>query len=342
MAKYRSYGTRRRTAGRRIMWLIVLIVVLTAAWYFWAHRRPSEPAASLPEITMPVTAEPCVPVASPAPPVEVITAPEVPAAPSPAPESAPAAPSANTVSLYDQGLTAFDAGQMFGATELLSAAVAGGLDPVRDTIARAKCNAAADAWLFSRKIYDGQSVSSRYKVQSGDLLVNLGKRFKVPYELLMRINGISNARSLAAGATIKVIEGPFHVVVESSKFRLSVYLGDLLVRTYPVGLGAVGRDTPTGLWQVRVKQVNPKWPDQEAGKVYYPDDPDNPLGERWIGLEALEGAAVGRTGFGIHGTIAPEEIGTRASRGCIRLHNKDVEELYDMLTSNVSQVRVLD
>ena len=61
-----------------------------------------------------------------------------------------------------------------------------------------------------------------------------------------------------------------------------------------------------------------------------------------IGLHGKEGEAVGRGGFGIHGTIRPEEIGKAASRGCIRLHNKDVAVLYDLLAEGQSFVWVED
>ena len=49
----------------------------------------------------------------------------------------------------------------------------------------------------------------------------------------------------------------------------------------------------------------------------------NPLGTRWIGLS--------RKGYGIHGTNNPRSIGRRASHGCIRMRNRDVEELFEMV-----------
>ncbi|HPY76430.1 MAG TPA: L,D-transpeptidase, partial [Anaerohalosphaeraceae bacterium] len=61
-----------------------------------------------------------------------------------------------------------------------------------------------------------------------------------------------------------------------------------------------------------------------------------------IGLEGLEGDAKGRTGFAIHGTKDPETIGTQSSKGCIRLYNGDVIELYNLLFAGYSQVRVAD
>ncbi|HXP23377.1 MAG TPA: L,D-transpeptidase, partial [Candidatus Sulfotelmatobacter sp.] len=46
----------------------------------------------------------------------------------------------------------------------------------------------------------------------------------------------------------------------------------------------------------------------------------NPLGTRWMGLSVK--------GFGIHGTDRPDSIGHNASHGCIRLRNRDIEDLF--------------
>ena len=181
-----------------------------------------------------------------------------------------------------------------------------------------------------------------YKVASGDRLTHIGKKNNIPWQLIQRINNITNAANLRAGENIKLVKGPFRATVDRKNFVMSVYLGDVMVRSYPVGLGAPGRQTPTGLWLVKLKQPNPAWYDSETNKNFLPDDPQNPLGERWIALQGLQGEAVGRTGFGIHGTIKPQEIGMSASRGCIRLFNKDVEELYDMLLENKSKVTVIE
>ena len=83
------------------------------------------------------------------------------------------------------------------------------------------------------------------------------------------------------------------------------------------------------------------WPNPEGG-IVYPDDPEYPLGSRWIGLNGIEGQAKGRTGFGIHGTKDPDTIGTRSSQGCIRLYNGQVIELYDLMTPGKSKIRVMD
>jgi len=245
--------------------------------------------------------------------------------------------------VLDEGRAAMAAQDYITAREKISQAMALGLPPREAKLAESLINQVSDFWLFSRRFFPDDPHCRRYRVESGDLLVNIGKKFDVPYQILMRINSIKKASSLRAGQNIKVVQGPFHAVVNRERFMMYVYLGEILVRVYPVSTGKPGRETPVGSWLVEAgkKQINPAWTDPDTSKQFYPDDKDNPLGERWIGLKGLDGNAKGRTGFGIHGTIEPEKIGTAASRGCVRLLNKDAEELYDMLTEGKSRVQVV-
>jgi lipoprotein-anchoring transpeptidase ErfK/SrfK len=71
----------------------------------------------------------------------------------------------------------------------------------------------------------------------------------------------------------------------------------------------------------------PDWtppPEMLARQPYLPrfmaGGPGNPLGARAMYL--------GGTEYRIHGTNAPDTIGTRVSSGCIRLVNEDVMDLY--------------
>lgn len=199
-------------------------------------------------------------------------------------------------------------------------------------------------WLFSRDKFPGDALTSLYKVQPGDRLADIGKKYKVPYEILMKINDIKRPELLRAGRTIKVIQGPFHVKIYRSTYTLDLYLGNkTYVKSFRVGLGELGKDTPSGGWRVRTngKLVSPPWPSPE-GRMIYPEDSDYPLGSRWIGMEGIDGEAKGRTGFGIHGTKDSRTIGTRSSMGCIRLYNGNVIELYDMLTPGISEIRIVD
>lgn len=88
--------------------------------------------------------------------------------------------------------------------------------------------------------------------------------------------------------------------------------------------------TPEGLFPIKQKIVNP--PYNSLGGNHPPaagGAPNNPLGTRWIGFEVLPGDGGGIWGF--HGTYVPEQIGTWASEGCVRLNTADAEKLYDLV-----------
>jgi LysM repeat protein len=202
-----------------------------------------------------------------------------------------------------------------------------------------------NGWLFSDIHYPGDTLTDNYAVRPGETLEGIGKKFKVPYEILMTINNIKDAKSLQAGEKIKVINGPFHAIIHRSNFAMDLYLGNnTFVKTYMIGLGTVGQETPTGRWRAKEggKLISPTWTDQFTGKTYSADDPDYPLGSRWIGLDGLDGDAEGRTGFALHGTKDPESIGTHSSRGCVRLYNGEIIEVYNLMMPGHSEVLVVE
>lgn len=209
--------------------------------------------------------------------------------------------------------------------------------------ARALLERIADETIFSRRTVKDDPLVEAYAVQPGDGLERIGRKYDVPYELLMTINGITRPNSLRADQTIKVLKGPFHARISKSQFRMDVYLGDVFVRSYPVGLGTES-GTPEGKWQVKNRLLNPTYypPATAPGekRIIEPDDPNNPLGEHWLGLEGIEGEAVGRTGFGVHGTIDPNSIGKAESLGCVRMHNEHVAVVYQMLAPGKSTVTI--
>jgi LysM repeat protein len=199
-------------------------------------------------------------------------------------------------------------------------------------------------WLFGKTIFPQDKLCSSYKIEQGDLLATIGKQFKVPHEILIEINNITRPETLQAGQTIKVINGPFHAKVYRSTFTMDLYLQNTYVRSFRVGLGKPGMETPTGLWLVKPagKLIKPTWTDPVSGKTYQADDPDYPLGSRWIGLEGIEGDAKGKIGFAVHGTKDPNSIGAVSSQGCIRLHNGDAILVYNLLMPGSSQVEITE
>ncbi len=216
------------------------------------------------------------------------------------------------------------------------------MSPQQNKLVKDQLSRLADRWLLSKRLFTLDPLCLSYKVQPGDKLLEIANRHKVPWEVLLQINQLSRPEALQAGKVIKVVNGPFHAKVNRSTFTMDIYLQQTFVRSFDVGVGREGKDTPTGLWLVKPggKLKSPPWTDPDTGNVYRPGDLDYPLGSRWIALEGVGGNAVGRTGFGIHGTKDPKTIGTAASSGCIRLHNGDAKKVYNLLTPGLSQVIV--
>jgi L,D-transpeptidase catalytic domain/Putative peptidoglycan binding domain len=117
--------------------------------------------------------------------------------------------------------------------------------------------------------------------------------------------------------------GPL-IWIDRGSNTLRLYEGVKFVRTFGVATGQSQYPTPSGLWHVVDMQLNPWWrpPDSPwaAGKEPIPPGPGNPLGTRWMGLDA--------SGVGIHGTPDAASIGYSASHGCIRMQIPDAEWLF--------------
>lgn len=325
--------------SRNWMYLIItciLFVTVVAVILYW--RR--SPAASQAETGY---SQPSV-IGQAAPPLAVDTQPNrdtATMAPEPNVTSGPDV--ANVIAESVVLVTSYP-DKVIEARDKLNAALQLPMNQQQQKFVKEQLSKLADKWLFGTSVYRGDTLCETYTVKPGELLSTIAERFKVPHEILMQINNIRRAEAIQAGQSIKVIKGPFHTTVYRSAFTMDLYLQNTFVRSFNIGIGKAGRETPTGLWRVKFngKLISPPWTDPDTGRTYKVSDPDYPLGSRWISLEGIEGQAKGRTGFAIHGTKDPEQIGTAASRGCIRLHNGDAVLVYNLLMPGYSQVRVAE
>lgn len=105
--------------------------------------------------------------------------------------------------------------------------------------------------------------------------------------------------------------------------RLYVYQDGALVFELPTAVGAASHFTPIGRYKVISKGINPTWYPPLPDSLPVPPGPDNPLGSRWIGWSP--------SGFGLHGTNADWSIGLSVSLGCVRMHNSDVEKVFELV-----------
>jgi lipoprotein-anchoring transpeptidase ErfK/SrfK len=123
-----------------------------------------------------------------------------------------------------------------------------------------------------------------------------------------------NGQLLKAGLARRV------ALVSIPDRKLAVMEGDDVIATFPIAVGAAVSPSPSGEFQIVSRVSNPTY--YHSGKVI-PTGKSNPLGTRWLGLS--------QKGYGIHGTNAPKSVGHAASHGCIRLRNRDMEQLFTML-----------
>jgi len=242
-------------------------------------------------------------------------------------------------SLINTGKESMQRGDHIAARSYLSEAFTQTLDPAQAVLLRAELTRIGNETVFSPRILPNDPFVERYIIQTGDTLGKIAKANNLSSDLLANINEIKNKNRIRAGQTIKVIKGPFRVVVRKSTYTMDVYLGSTFVKHFKVGLGA-DDSTPTGEWRVATKLTNPTYYPPRGGRIVSADDPQNPLGERWIGLEGVSGEALGQHRYGIHGTIEPDTIGQSVSLGCIRMYNEDVADLYTYLVEKHSTVEV--
>jgi hypothetical protein len=120
------------------------------------------------------------------------------------------------------------------------------------------------------------------------------------------------------------------IVVHVDTNRLDLYEGFEVTHSWDVATAKPGYVTPVGEWSLYQKRENPTWYNPALDSwgaglpAVVPGGPGNPMGTR-----ALYITAPGL--IRIHGTSSPDSIGRYASHGCIRMHNEQVEELYDLV-----------
>ncbi len=360
---------RRRRRRKSASWLIVGVIAVGCVWLFWPNggeellspqamvEVTNKPATvALPPVVEKTTVT-VIPVReTPIPKVVSSTVAEITIAPKEEAVSVeqvdikpiPLASTTPTAQSIEDGMRLIDKGLLVDARAELSKSLRSGtLSDGEAAQARGVLTDIADTLVFSKNISAGDPFSMEYIIRPNDTLSGIVKKMnlQVDWRFIQRINGIKKANAIRIGQNIKLVTGPFHANVDKSSYRMDVYLGEgedqVFVRSYRVGLGEFD-STPIGMFKVRQnsKLVNPTWINPRTREFYAADNPDNPIGERWIGLQGIDEHSKDLSGLGIHGTVEPQTIGTQASMGCIRMHHGDVGQVYEMLSEGVSTVQI--
>ncbi len=133
------------------------------------------------------------------------------------------------------------------------------------------------------------------------------------------------------------------LVINISEMRLYYFFrrhGMRRVRTYPIGIGDEGADTPLGTFRVIEKIKHPAWyvpasirKEKPELPEVVPPGPNNPMGAYALRLSLKT--------ILIHGTDIPWGIGRRVSHGCLRLYPEDIKELFHIVPIN-TKVTIVD
>ncbi|PWB68059.1 MAG: L,D-transpeptidase [Deltaproteobacteria bacterium] len=178
------------------------------------------------------------------------------------------------------------------------------------------------------------------RVQAGESLLEIARRFGIGYGAITAANPGVDLFIPDPGTRVVIPtewilpDAPIRkgIVINIAEMRLFVFpQGEPgTVMTFPIGIGDLGKDTPVGTFTVIQKIRNPAWHvpksilrERPELPAIVPPGPDNPLGSHAIRLS--------RRSLLIHGTNRPWGIGTRSSRGCIRLYPEDIPRLFNIV-----------
>jgi lipoprotein-anchoring transpeptidase ErfK/SrfK len=141
---------------------------------------------------------------------------------------------------------------------------------------------------------------------------------------IKRLAALTSVMLMAAAEALaqdKAAPSARKIIVSIPDRKLAVLEAGKVIKIFPTAVGAPKSPSPSGSFKIVLRLADPTW--YGKGKIV-PPGKSCPIGTRWLGLSVK--------GYGIHGTNNPSSIGRNASHGCIRLRNRDVEELFGMVS----------
>ena len=328
---------RKRRGGWR--WLLALVVLAAVAWFWWRHEHPTKvvraPTKAVAPRLRPFIVAPESPADFPRPVRDVFEAQVALARRAISSGSIDAALGSQT----RRAISVYQETQHLPVTGALNA----------DTRARLTLNAPlvttyvvttndlgrlqplGKTWLAK-----SQQTALEYETE----LELVAEKSHSHPELIRRLNLNVNWSNITAGTVLQVPDVDYPAVSNKAAFAV-IHLVDKfleafdtetnLLAHFPCSIAANVEKRPVGELHVAVVAPNPNYtfdpelfPESPEArqlkmKLILPPGPNNPVGVAWIGLD--------KTGYGIHGTPSPEQVGRTESHGCFRLANWDAEYL---------------
>ncbi|MCK4982339.1 MAG: L,D-transpeptidase family protein [Victivallaceae bacterium] len=177
-----------------------------------------------------------------------------------------------------------------------------------------------------------------YHVKPNDGLRKIASLYNTSIEAVQRSNNMKLTNlNVRLGKTFNIYKGDWEIIISKSRRKLYLFDGKKIFKVYDAGIGKQNR-TPTGVFKTGKKIKNPDWDSPKGKKLF--GDKENVLGTRWISLVPNGKTSRQVSGLGIHGTWDPASIGQAESNGCLRLLNKDVEELFAIIPEEGKSIPV--
>lgn len=188
--------------------------------------------------------------------------------------------------------------------------------------------------------------------EKGDTLYTIGRAHDMGIWEMQEANPKINAKKAIAAGT-NVIVPSAYILPPGERSGMVINLAELrvyyfdpdgeTVSTHPLGIGRTGWRTPVGETTIIRKRENPSWTPPASIRAeaenrgvelpaVVPAGPNNPLGDYAMNF--------GWNGYMMHGTNAPQSVGSRASHGCMRMYDEDIEDLFNRVEVG-TKVRVI-
>lgn len=191
----------------------------------------------------------------------------------------------------------------------------------------------------------GQNQQTR--VGSGETVVTIAKQYDLGYNALESANPqLDMTKPFPYHTSIDL---PLEhllpnlprkgIVINLPEMRMYYYVeGTDKVITYPIGIGKIGKTIPITETKITKKAVDPVWVPTPAIREFnlkqgvilpqvMPAGPDNPLGHYAIYMTVPT--------YLMHSTIFPDSVGKRASFGCIRMYEFDIENFFPSIKKGI-------
>ncbi|MED5422704.1 MAG: L,D-transpeptidase family protein [Pseudomonadota bacterium] len=180
--------------------------------------------------------------------------------------------------------------------------------------------------------------TEKYTAKYEDTLIHLARKNNLGFVDIRSAN--PHLDPWIPGEGTEVILPKRHILPNAPREGVVINLAEMRVyyfdkngnapKTFPIGIGREGLQTPLGTTKVVRKAIGPSWRPTERMRKEDPDlpevveaGPDNPLGTHALYL--------GWPQYAIHGTNRPYGIGRRVSSGCIRMYPEAIVKAYDLI-----------